>query len=42
MEFRRIDLTEGLPFEPSSFDIVHARLVLMHVSIAAFIARAMC
>ncbi|KAI0704570.1 S-adenosyl-L-methionine-dependent methyltransferase [Earliella scabrosa] len=31
VEFRRIDLTEGLPFEPSSFDIVHARLVLMHI-----------
>ena len=32
VEFHKLDITQALPFEDETFDIVHARLVLMHVS----------
>ena len=32
VEFHKLDITQGFPFEDETFDIVHARLVLMHVS----------
>ncbi|KAK7044314.1 S-adenosyl-L-methionine-dependent methyltransferase [Favolaschia claudopus] len=31
MRFQMADVTQPLPFEPESFDIVHARLLFMHV-----------
>ena len=31
IEFRKVDVTEPFPFEPETFDVVHARLVFMHV-----------
>ncbi|KAM5543811.1 hypothetical protein V8D89_002428 [Ganoderma adspersum] len=31
VEFHKLDITETFPFEDEAFDIVHARLVLMHV-----------
>ena len=32
VEFRKLDITKAFPFADETFDIVHARLVLMHVS----------
>ncbi|KAI9066186.1 S-adenosyl-L-methionine-dependent methyltransferase, partial [Trametes sanguinea] len=31
LEFRHVDVTQPLPFDKESFDVVHARLVLLHV-----------
>lgn len=31
VRFLEVDVTNPLPFEEGSFDVVHARLVLMHV-----------
>lgn len=31
MDFQVVDVTQTLPFEEKAFDIVHARLLLMHV-----------
>ena len=31
LTFQKVDLTEPFPFPNESFDIVHARLVMMHV-----------
>ncbi|KAK7039779.1 S-adenosyl-L-methionine-dependent methyltransferase [Favolaschia claudopus] len=31
MRFQMADVTQPLPFQPASFDIVHARLLFMHV-----------
>ncbi len=31
VEFHQVDISQGFPFESSSFDVVHARLVMMHV-----------
>ncbi|KAK7044434.1 S-adenosyl-L-methionine-dependent methyltransferase [Favolaschia claudopus] len=31
MRFQQADVTKPLPFEPASFDIVHARLLFIHV-----------
>ncbi|EJF60557.1 S-adenosyl-L-methionine-dependent methyltransferase, partial [Dichomitus squalens LYAD-421 SS1] len=39
IEFHKLDITKGLPFEDETFDIVHARLVLMHVPGAREILR---
>ncbi|KAH9846778.1 S-adenosyl-L-methionine-dependent methyltransferase [Lenzites betulinus] len=33
LEFRKVDITQPFPFEDESFDIVHARLVIMHVNV---------
>ncbi|KAJ6614866.1 S-adenosyl-L-methionine-dependent methyltransferase [Mycena sp. CBHHK59/15] len=32
MEFKVVNLTKALPFEEQTFDIIHARMVLIHVS----------
>lgn len=29
--FQKVDLTQDLPFEEKKFDVIHARLVIMHV-----------
>ncbi|GJE90541.1 S-adenosyl-L-methionine-dependent methyltransferase [Phanerochaete sordida] len=31
VRFHQGDITHGLPFSPASFDVVHARLVMMHI-----------
>ncbi|KAI0666379.1 hypothetical protein C8Q78DRAFT_1108405 [Trametes maxima] len=31
IEYQRVDITKPFPFEKESFDVVHARLVLIHV-----------
>lgn len=31
IKFLRADVLEPLPFEPESFDIIHARFVFLHV-----------
>ncbi|VDB87402.1 unnamed protein product [Peniophora sp. CBMAI 1063] len=31
MKFLQLDITQGLPFEAGSFDMIHARATLMHV-----------
>ncbi|KAJ3575311.1 hypothetical protein NP233_g1182 [Leucocoprinus birnbaumii] len=31
MAFKKVDLTQTLPFDRESFDIIHARLTMMHV-----------
>ncbi|KAG5352453.1 hypothetical protein C0989_002163 [Termitomyces sp. Mn162] len=31
IRFMQLDVTESLPFEPASFDIIHARYVFVHV-----------
>ena len=36
VEFHKLDITQGFPFEDETFDIVHARLVLMHVRACGF------
>jgi len=32
--FKKVDLTEPLPFKEETFDIIHARLVFLHVGIS--------
>ncbi|KAI0764647.1 S-adenosyl-L-methionine-dependent methyltransferase [Fomes fomentarius] len=32
LEFQRVNISEGYPFEDESFDVVHARLVMLHVN----------
>lgn len=32
LTYQRVDVTDQLPFETESFDIVHIRLLLIHVS----------
>lgn len=33
LTYKRLDAMEAFPFETASFDIVHIRLLLIHVSI---------
>ena len=39
VEFHKLDITQSFPFEDETFDIIHARLVLMHVSACDFRTR---
>ena len=38
LKFLQMDVCQGLPFEDESFDVVHARFVLMHVSFFRLVA----